>query len=55
MYWQLLSAQDATTRLDGAVSYIKGTEGTIVSNDLLQGSGTKTYYVVVWLEETGGA
>ena len=67
MKWQLLSAADATTRADFATVVDKGVAGNVTvggntggtgataASQNLAASGTATYYVLVWLEETGSA
>ena len=51
MKWKLLT--NATTD-NGETTYVgPGTSGDIASNVQLSASGTQTYYVMVWLEETG--
>ena len=65
MKWQLLSAADATTRADFATVVDKGVAGNVTvggntgatgaaaASQTLAKSGDATYYVLVWLEETG--
>lgn len=69
MKWQLLTDEDSTTRADFATVVDKGVTGNITvggntggtstdknaASQTLTASGEKTYYVLVWLEETGEA
>ena len=69
MKWQLLTNDTATTRAGFATTVDKGVAGnvtvdgntseagtgTTAASQTLAASGTATYYVLVWLEETGKA
>ena len=67
MKWQLLTSGTATTRADFATVVDKGVAGdvtvggntgatgTAAASQTLAASGDATYYVLVWLEETGSA
>ena len=69
MKWQLLTNDTATTRATFATTVDKGVAGdvtvggntskdgtgTTAASQTLAASGTATYYVLVWLEETGSA
>ena len=69
MKWQLLTNATSTTRAEFATVVDKGVTGNVtvggntggtandktVASQTLAGSGEATYYVLVWLEETGAA
>lgn len=51
MKWQVLT--DATTVNTNAATVAQDTEGVIVENQALTASGSKDFYLVVWLNDTG--
>ena len=58
MKWEVLT--DAATVDAEATVFEKGTDGTIVANQALTSTATEAtasadFYIVIWLEETGGA
>ena len=69
MKWQLLTSKEATTRAEFATVVNKGVTGNITvggntggtstdqnaASQTLGAEGDATYYVLVWLEETGAA